>query len=181
MLDKPDEKHDDEFDDDDDFYMMIEKPDNVEQIDVELNDNLVQKLFPANVKNMELIKTYAELHEFQKKDTEIKHPLTSSDPNVYIPDVKDRNFIGKLNLDEKCELLMAANYFNIPALFELCCASIAAYFKGKDFEQIKGDLGLQDVTYTAEDEENLKKEYPWIMEQAEKKIAEIQTKIEQQQ
>jgi hypothetical protein len=34
------------------------------------------------------------------------------------------------------------------------------------------------VTYTPEDEEKLKQEYPWIMEQAEKKIAEIQAEIE---
>lgn len=73
---------------------------------------------------------------------------------------------------------MAANYFDIPAIFELCCAKIASFFKGKDFEKIKGDFGLQDVTYTPEDEEKLKQEYPWIMEQAEKKIAEIQAEIE---
>ncbi len=51
---------------------------------------------------------------------------------------------------------MAANYFNIPAIFELCCASIAAFFKGKDFEKIKHDFGLGDVVYTPEDEEKLK-------------------------
>ena len=76
---------------------------------------------------------------------------------------------------------MAANYFNIPALFELCCASIAAFFKGKDFDKIKGDFGLGDIVYTPEDEEALKKEYPWIMEQAEKKIAQIQSEIEKKQ
>jgi len=37
---------------------------------------------------------------------------------------------------------MAANYFDIPAIFELCCAKIASFFKGKDFEKIKGDFGL---------------------------------------
>jgi len=73
---------------------------------------------------------------------------------------------------------MAANYFNISAIFELCCAAIAALFKGEDFDKIKGDFGLQDVIYTPEDEENLKAEYPWIQEQAEKKIAEIQAEIE---
>merc|ERR1712048_305724 len=92
--------------------------------------------------------------------------------------ITEANVNEKLDLDGKCELLMAANQFHIPALFELCCASIAAFFKGKDFEKIKGDFGLQDVTYTPEDEEKLKQEYPWIMEQAEKKIAEIQAEIE---
>ena len=70
------------------------------------------------------------------------HPLVSKDPNVYITDAWERNFITALNLDDTCELLQAANYFNIPAIFELCCASIAAFFKGKDFDKIKGDFGL---------------------------------------
>ena len=97
---------------------------------------------------------------------------------MFIKDEFDREFITALDLDAKAELLMAANFFDIPALFELCCATIAAFFKGKTFDQIKGDFGLQDVTYTPEDEEKLKQEYPWIMEQAEKKIAAIQAEID---
>ena len=131
-----------------------------------------------NLKEMKLIKEYCEHHKFQKKETDIDHPLVSKDPKVFIKDEFDRDFITKLDLDATAELLMAANFFDIPALFELCCASIAAFFKGKDFDKIKGDFGLQDVTYTPEDEEKLKQEYPWIMEQAEKKIAEIQAEIE---
>ncbi len=59
---------------------------------------------------------------------------------------------------------MAANHFKIQALFELCCASIAAYFKGKNFDEMKHDFGLGDVVYTPEDEEQLKLDYPWIVE-----------------
>ena len=131
-----------------------------------------------NEKELKLIIAYCEHHKFEKTSSEIEHPLPSKDPKVFIKDEFDRDFIGQLDLDAKCELLMAANYFDIPALFELCCATIAAFFKGKDFEKIKADFGLQDVTYTPEDEEKLKQEYPWIMEQAEKKIAEIQAEIE---
>jgi hypothetical protein len=131
-----------------------------------------------NEKELKLIITYCQHHKFEKTASEIEHPLPSKDPKVFIKDEFDREFIGNLDLDAKCELLMAANYFDIPALFELCCATIAAFFKGKDFEKIKADFGLQDVTYTPEDEEKLKQEYPWIMEQAEKKIAEIQAEIE---
>ena len=63
---------------------------------------------------------------------------------------------------------MAANSFDIPALFDLCCVQIAAYYKGKNFEQVKGELGLEHITYTPEMEENLKVEFPWILEEAEK-------------
>ena len=132
----------------------------------------------VNEAELKMIVDYCKHHEFKKTQSDIESPLPSKDPKVYIKDDFDREFIEKLDLDGKCELLMAANYFDVSAVFELCCASIAAFFKGKDFEKIKGDFGLQDVTYTPEDEEKLKQEYPWIMEQAEKKIAEIQAEIE---
>ena len=132
----------------------------------------------VNEKEMKLIIEYCQHHEFKKTASDIEAPLPSKDPKIFIKDEWDRNFITKLDLDAQCELLMAANEFYIPALFELCCATIASFFKGKDFEKIKGDFGLQDVTYTPEDEEKLKQEYPWIMEQAEKKIQDIQAQIE---
>lgn len=151
-------------------------------IDESLMDNATEEAelttTDVNAQEMNMIVDYCKHYEFKKIATDIEHPLPSKDPKVYIKDDWEREFIEKLDLDGKCELLMAANYFNIPAIFELCCASIAAFFKGKDFEKIKGDFGLQDVTYTPEDEEKLKAEYPWIMEQAEKKIAEIQAEIE---
>ena len=132
----------------------------------------------VDLKEMQLIVEYCKHYDFKKTATDIEKPLKSKDPKVFIKDDWERDFIEKLDLDARCELLMAANYFNIPAIFELCCAAIAAFFKGKDFDKIKGDFGLQDVTYTPEDEEKLKAEYPWIQEQAEKKIAEIQAEIE---
>lgn len=145
------------------------------------NDQEVVELSSNDValKEMQLIVDYCKHFNFAKIASDIEKPLTSKDPKIFIKDDFERDFVEKLDLDSKCELLMAANYFNIPAIFELCCASIAAFFKGKDFDKIKGDFGLQDVTYTPEDEENLKAEYPWIQEQAEKKIAEIQAKIEE--
>ena len=105
-----------------------------EKVDIEANT--------VNEKEMKLIKEYCEHHKFAKKETDIDHPLVSKDPKVYIKDDFDREFITKLDLDAQAELLMAANFFDIPALFELCCASIAAFFKGKDFDKIKGDFGL---------------------------------------
>jgi len=65
------------------------------------------------------------------------------------------------------------NFINCPALFELCCAVIGAEFKGKDFEEIKKQYGLDDVEYTPEDEEEIMKEYPWIMEETEARIKKL--------
>ena len=96
----------------------------------------------VNERELKLIIDYCNHFEFKKTATDIEHPLPSKDPKEFIKDDFERTFIEAIDLDGQCELLMAANYFNIPAIFELCCASIAAFFKGKDFDKIKGDFGL---------------------------------------
>ncbi len=52
-------------------------------------------------------------------------------------------------------MLSFANFLNITALFELCCAAFAAQFKGKNFDQVKKEFGLEGETYTPEEEEEL--------------------------
>ncbi len=95
-----------------------------------------------NERELKLIVDYCTHFEFKKTETHIEHPLPSKDPKEFILDDFERSFMEAIDLDAKCDLLMAANYFNIPAIFELCCASIAAFFKGKDFDDIKRDFGL---------------------------------------
>jgi len=43
-------------------------------------------------------------------------------------------FISKYDLDGVIKMIEVSNFLNIPAIFELSCASIAATFKGKNFE-----------------------------------------------
>ena len=131
-------------------------------------------------KFVKLLIDYCKHYNFEKTESDIVCPLVSKDPAVFVKDEWERAFIVALNNDEQCELLMAANYFNIPALFELCAANVAAYFKGKDFDKIKGEYGLADVVYTPESEEQLKKDHPWIMEpyvDPKKKAAEESKKL----
>ncbi len=54
-------------------------------------------------------------------------------------------FIGRYNLEGKLELLIAANFLNLASIFELCCAAVGAEFRGKSFDQVKKDFGLDDV------------------------------------
>ncbi len=95
-----------------------------------------------NERELKLIVDYCTHFEFKKTATDIELPLSSKDPKKFIKDDFERSFMEAIDLDAKCELLMAADYFRIPAIFELCCASIAAFFKGKDFDDIKRDFGL---------------------------------------
>ena len=75
------------------------------------------------------------------------------------------------------ELLVAANYLNIPSIYELCCAVIAAEFKGKNFDEIKKQYGLEDLQYTPADEEEIKKQYPWIITETEEKIKKLKNEF----
>ena len=58
-------------------------------------------------------------------------------------------------------MIEVTNFLNISAIFELCCASMAAQFKGKSFENIKKEFGIDDE-YTPEDDEELQRKFPWI-------------------
>ena len=121
----------------------------IRQMSKLIDDSLMESSENAEItcnevegKFIEMIIDYCKHYNFQKTKTDIAHPLISKDPNVYITDAWERTYITALSLDDTCELLQGANYFNIPAIFELCCAAIAAFFKGKDFDKIKGDFGL---------------------------------------
>lgn len=50
---------------------------------------------------------------------------------------------------------------------------VAADFKAKEFDEIKKQYGLQDVEYTPADEEEILKEFPWIIEESENRIKKL--------
>ena len=83
-----------------------------------------------NEKEMKIIIEYCKHHKFEKVESDIEKPLKSKDPAKFIVDSYDRSLMNKLDLDGKSALLSAANAIDCTALFELCCASVAAFFKG---------------------------------------------------
>ena len=99
--------------------------------------------------------------------------MISNKPEEFIKDEWERAFITKYDENMVIDILAAANYLNCPALFELCCAVVAAHFKDKDFEEMKKQYGLYDVEYTPEDEEEIMKEYSWILEDVEARIQKL--------
>ena len=127
--------------------------------------------------NIKAIVEYAEHYNFQKRRSDIVVPLVSPRPEDFIKDSWERNFILRLDLDQQVELLKTANYFDMPSVYELCCAMIASRFKGKDFNKVKHEFGLDDVVYTPESEDQIKKEYPWIMAQTDQKIKELTSQV----
>ncbi len=127
--------------------------------------------------NIKTIVEYAEHYNFSKRVTDIVHPLVSCKPEEFIKDQWERNFILRLDLNQQVELLEAANYFDVPSVYELCCAMIASKFKGKEFNQIKNEFGLNDVVYTPESEEQIKRDFPWIIAETDQKIKDLTSQV----
>ena len=106
--------------------------------DVEFEENEPEiPCYMVHSTQLHQIVAYCELFNYQKDIDSIPIPLPEHERNKgnWIKHQGEREFIETMTLEEICELLQAANYMNIPALFELCCASIASNFKGMDFEQ----------------------------------------------
>lgn len=113
---------------------------------------------------------FCEHHNFSKHETDIASPLQSKLPSEFIVDPWECEFIGEFDFQSRIELLQAANFLNIPALFGLCCAVIAAEFKGKNFNDVKNKFGLSEVSYTPASEEQLKKRHPWFITETNDKF-----------
>ena len=76
---------------------------------------------------------YCQLHNYQKAQTDLVFPLPSKVPSEFISDARELAFIEQFNEEQLIDMIAATNFMHIPALFELCCAMIAASLKGKDF------------------------------------------------
>eukprot|EP01009_Symbiontida_sp_KSa7_P004695 NODE_2146_length_504_cov_403.092308_g1753_i0.p2 GENE.NODE_2146_length_504_cov_403.092308_g1753_i0~~NODE_2146_length_504_cov_403.092308_g1753_i0.p2 ORF type:complete len:131 (+),score=41.70 NODE_2146_length_504_cov_403.092308_g1753_i0:37-393(+) len=62
--------------------------------------------------------------------------------------------------------LMAANFLNCEPLRDLCCAKVADMLRGKNEQEILDMFGVT-TPFTAEEEEKLYEQYPWLREKPE--------------
>ena len=127
-------------------------------------------LAQVSTKYLELIIEYCQHYNFKKTKTDIIAPLVSKVPKEFIKDPWELQFIAKFSEDELIDLIQAANYMNIPTIFELSCAMIASELKGKDFNEMKRRYGLDEVDYMPAEEEEILKQYPWILAETQEKI-----------
>ena len=67
-------------------------------------------------------------------------------------------------------MLEYSNFLNIQPLFQLSCAYIASMFKGKNFDSVKKELGLESEVYTPQDDDEILEKFPWILEETENKL-----------
>ena len=69
----------------------------------------------------------------------------------------------KSGLDNVYDLLMAANYLNIPTLLDRCTSAVAEAIKGKSTEEIREFFNIKS-DFDEKEEEDLRKENQWAFE-----------------
>eukprot|EP00343_Euplotes_focardii_P009946 CAMPEP_0205823976 /NCGR_PEP_ID=MMETSP0206-20130828/18853_1 /ASSEMBLY_ACC=CAM_ASM_000279 /TAXON_ID=36767 /ORGANISM="Euplotes focardii, Strain TN1" /LENGTH=119 /DNA_ID=CAMNT_0053121659 /DNA_START=113 /DNA_END=469 /DNA_ORIENTATION=+ len=102
---------------------------------------------------------YFERHEYTIPEVLVK-PLRSNMINNLINDDDDQ--IQYLPLNSKRDILNAFDELEIWNCVELFCAAIASDFRRKDLSDIRKECAF-DNSFRKQDEERIKKEYPWIL------------------
>ena len=121
--------------------------------DEEDEDTLTVPLGKVNSKMLTLVLDYCKHHKYAKIKTDLDYPLPPGKTLDFLKDPWEREFVEKLELEDVIKLLEAANYMDLAALFEMCCAVIASQFRGKSFDECKKTFGLEDVQYGPAEEE----------------------------
>lgn len=95
--------------------------------------------------------------------TKISRPLASTDLTVLVGKW-DADFINALETTQQLfDLILAANYLDIPDLLDLGCAKLTVMIKDKSPEEIAALFG-QSTALTAAEEEKIRKDHPWIFD-----------------
>ena len=89
----------------------------------------VDVTLPVDHASLKLIIEFAEHHNHSKAKSDIPRPLKTKSVDTSIPDAWEREFIAKLDRNQKTALLLASNKVECDALFDLCAASLAVEFK----------------------------------------------------
>jgi hypothetical protein len=99
----------------------------------------------------------------------IKKPIPTDQIKDAVTDVWDADFINSFDEDSLIDLTLASNYMDIKCVLDLCCGKIASMFKGKTIDELRAKYGITEE-FTPEEEERLKKEYPWALEGDEERL-----------
>eukprot|EP01084_Bolivina_argentea_P274841 468576_1 len=102
---------------------------------------------------LELIVDYIKHHK-GKQPEEIAKPIRSVKMERIVADKWDAEYINKLNKKTIFQVILGANYMDLPSLLHLGCAKIATLIKGKSPEEIKNILAddSADIKVTHQEE-----------------------------
>ena len=119
---------------------------------------------------IKLIVEYCEHFDYYRELDIIPMPIGKpgvDERHKWLEDQWSAEWIGKMKLHQLTQLLLAANYLNVPALIELCCATLASIYKCQEFNKIKKEIdqvGLEGIKYTHEEDQELMEKYSWVLE-----------------
>jgi S-phase kinase-associated protein 1 len=110
--------------------------------------NLVKSILEgdAQAKNIEIKKVTGDIlskiveylkHHNGKKPAEIAKPIRSVKMERIVEDKWDADFINNMSKKMIFQVILGANYMDLPSLLHLGCAKIATLIKGKSPDEIK--------------------------------------------
>ncbi|CAG9332644.1 unnamed protein product [Blepharisma stoltei] len=111
---------------------------------------------------------FAEHHHYRPPASP-KCPLTSNILSDALSDDWDINFVKNLTREQLIDLIQAARYLDVKSLLDICIATLAASFKGKEIDDINREFNIIE-DFTFEEEEKLKNDFPWVMDMDVKSI-----------
>lgn len=142
-------------DDDEMLILISSEDDNPRELEISrkaaLMCNLVKSILEgdANAKKipikkvsgdiLDLIVQYLKHHNGQKPE-EIAKPIRSVKMERIVADKWDAEYINKMTKKTIFQVILGANYMDLPSLLHLGCAKIATLIKGKSPEEIKNIL-----------------------------------------
>lgn len=100
-------------------------------------------------------------HHVNSPLPEIEKPLRSNKMSDIVPEW-DAKFID-VDKEFLMEIILAANFMDIPSLMELGCATVASMIKGKDPEEIRKTFNIKN-DFTPEEEAKVREENRWCEE-----------------
>lgn len=130
--------------------------------DTEQLEDEVQEMPLPNVKTSILSKVIEFLTHYKGEPmTEIEKPLKSSNMN----EVVQEWYADFVNVDQEIlfELILAANFMDIPPLLELSCATVASMVKGKTPDEIRDHFEIVN-DFTPAEEAQIREENKWCEE-----------------
>lgn len=101
---------------------------------------------------LELIVEYLRHHN-GKVPADIAKPIRSVKMERIVEDKWDAEFINKMSKKTIFQVILGANYMDVPSLLHLGCAKIATLIKGKSPDEIKAILS-EDSSDAAESKED---------------------------
>ena len=115
-----------------------------------------------NVKGEVLKKVVEYLEHYKDEEPKkIERPLPSANFKECVCEW-DFNY-SDISLDIIFEIILAANYLDIPPLLELASAKVTSILKGKTSEEIREIFGINN-NFTPEEEQQIIEEKKWCME-----------------